>query len=32
MTANYFILLNTCITNMTILLMNPYGTEHLKMP
>lgn len=30
MTANYFILLNTCITNITILLMSPYETEHFK--
>jgi hypothetical protein len=30
MTANYFVLLNTFITNITILLMCPYGTEHFK--
>ena len=29
-TANYFVLLNTCITNIAILLMSPYGTEHFK--
>jgi hypothetical protein len=30
MTVYYFALLNTCITNITILLMSPYGTEHFK--
>lgn len=30
MRANCFVLLNICITNIAILLMSPYGTEHFR--